>query len=133
MEQLSIFLENRSGSLAEVMQALVEAGIFPRASVVTDTSSFGVLRVIVDDPEKAVEVLKDLGFSCRVSEVSVVEAEGVREMLATLKTLGKKEVNVEYLYAFTDPATGRVWMVFRADDMQALNGLLEEERKETPC
>ncbi|MBD3409326.1 MAG: ACT domain-containing protein [Ignavibacteriales bacterium] len=101
VKQLSIFLENKSGRLAEVTKTLGDAGVNMSAFSLADTADFGVLRVIVDDPEKAATVLRDSGRSVKLTDVVCVRAPhrpgGLADALAALNEAG---VVVEYLYAF---------------------------------
>jgi hypothetical protein len=100
VKQLSVFLENKSGSLVEVTAALNEEGVKLIATIVTDTTEFGVLRMIVDDPEKGQKILRDQGFSCRISDVVVLVADDNGGIVSVLKKLSEEALNVEYLYTF---------------------------------
>jgi hypothetical protein len=101
-KQVSVFLENKSGRLNEVAQILGEAGINISAFTVADTSDFGVLRLIVSDPDKACDVLKENQFSVRSTDVVLVKSPNrpgaLSRMLQILNTEG---VFIEYLYAFS--------------------------------
>ena len=101
-KQVSVFLENKSGRLNEVAQILGEAGINISAFTVADTSDFGVLRLIVSDPEKAVAVLKEKQFSARTTDVVLAKSPNKPGALSKmLNILNKEGVFIEYLYAFT--------------------------------
>ena len=116
VEQISVFLENRAGRLAEVTKALAEAQVNIRALSLADTSDFGILRLIVTDTEKAKEALKAKGFT--VGRTSVVAAEvddspgGLHKILEVL-TAG--QVNVEYMYAFVTQSGQNAILIFRFD------------------
>src|SRR5512144_2171416 len=101
VEQISVFIENKSGRLAEITRILAEAGINIRALSLADTSDFGILRLIVNDNDKAKEVLKQHGFTVGKTDVVAVEVEdrpgGLHKLLNILYTAN---VNVEYMYAF---------------------------------
>ena len=100
-EQLSVFLENRAGRLAEVTHTLGEAGINIRALSLADTSDFGILRMIVCDHEKAKVVLKEKGFTLgRTSVVAVEVPDTPGGLDSVLQTVSKNGINVEYMYAF---------------------------------
>ncbi|MBI9084346.1 MAG: ACT domain-containing protein [Desulfobacterales bacterium] len=127
IKQISIFLENKPGRLAEVTEILSEGGINIRALSVADTSDFGVLRLIVDDSDKAETIMKNNGFTVRKTDVVAV---GVSDrpggLHAILDMLLKAGVNVEYLYAFVHPAGGKAVMIFRFDKIDEAVGKLRE-------
>ncbi|RMG58106.1 MAG: ACT domain-containing protein, partial [Deltaproteobacteria bacterium] len=101
VEQISIFLENKSGRLAEVTGILADAGINIRALSLADTADFGILRLIVNDTEKAKEVLKAHGFTVGKTEVVAIEVPDRPGGLAgILRELKGENINVEYMYAF---------------------------------
>ena len=101
-KQVSVFLENKSGRLNEVAQILGNAGVNISAFTVADTSDFGVLRLIVSDPEKAVSVLKEKQFSARTTDVVLANSPNKPGALSKmLNILNDEGVFIEYLYAFT--------------------------------
>jgi len=116
VEQISIFLENKPGALESVMRLLKDANINIRSLSLADTSDFGILRLIVNDANKALKVLNDNGL--RVSRTSVVAVEvpnrpgGLHSILATLAQHG---INVEYLYAFIEKSGENAVIIFRFD------------------
>ena len=118
VEQISVFLENKAGRLAEVTSILSEAGINIRALSLADTSDFGVLRLIVDDNQKAVETLKNRGFTIGETDVAAVEVEdrpgGLHKIL---EILNESQVNVEYMYAFAPYSGDKAVMIFRFDNI----------------
>jgi hypothetical protein len=117
VEQVSVFLENRSGRLAELARSLADAGINMRALMVADTESFGVVRVICDRPHRAREVLEEAGFGASLTEVVAVEMPDRPGGLAeVLETLGEAGVNVEYAYAFVEPGSDVAVDIFKVDD-----------------
>ena len=102
IKQLSIFLENKTGRLNEVSQLLGDAGINMSAFSVADTSEFGILRLIVSEPDKALTVLKSADFSVSLTEVVCLNSPNVPGALAkALNILSSEEVFIEYLYAFS--------------------------------
>lgn len=117
VEQISVFLENKSGRLAEVTRALGKAGINIRALSIADTSDFGILRVIVNDNDKAIRVLKDNDFTVSKTEVVAVEVSdkpgGLSDILDLLE---KEKVNVEYMYAFIERSSDNAVIIFRFDE-----------------
>jgi hypothetical protein len=120
VEQISVFLENKSGRLSEVTGILAETGINIRALALADTSDFGVLRLIVDDKEKAISALKDNGFTVGKTQVVAVEVEdrpgGLHRILEILKS---NDLNVEYMYAYVRHTAKNAVMIFRFDNIAA--------------
>ena len=118
VKQLSIFLENQSGRLAEVMGALGNEAINIRALSLADTSGFGILRLIVNDISKARTILHDKGFTVRETDVIAVEIPDQPGGLASvLKTLGENELNVEYMYAFVQKSAENAVVIFKIEDI----------------
>jgi len=117
VEQISIFLENKAGRLAEVTGILGREDINIRALALADTSDFGILRLIVNDHEKAKQVLKEQGFTVGRTEVVAVEVEdrpgGLNNILQILFENG---INVEYMYAFVEKSGENAVLIFRFDD-----------------
>ncbi|MCK9172283.1 ACT domain-containing protein [Desulfuromonas thiophila] len=120
VEQISIFIENKSGRLAEVTQALGDAGVNIRALSLADTSDFGILRLIVDKTDQALTALKGRGFTVSKTEVVAVEVPDRPAGLASiLGILDGGQVNVEYMYAFVERCGGNAVIIFRFDDAEA--------------
>src|SRR5512143_2277257 len=119
VEQISIFLENKSGRIADVASVLAQAGINVRALSLADTTDFGILRLIVNDTEKAKQVLKENGFTVGKTEVNAVEVAdrpgGLAEILNIMKKSG---INVEYMYAFVQKSGGNAIIIFRFDELE---------------
>ncbi len=117
--QISIFLENKVGRMAQVTEALAANEINIIALSVADTSEFGILRLIVNKPEKAYEVLKAADFTVVTNFVIAVEVDdspgGLARILRILLDAGQ---NVEYMYAFVERSTGRAALIFRFDREQ---------------
>jgi len=126
VEQISVFLENKSGRLSEVTAILAEAEVNIRALALADTSDFGVLRLIVDDTEKARQTLKNNGFTVGKTNVVAVEVTdrpgGLHEILTMLHDAG---LNVEYMYAFVRSSGDNAVMIFRIEKEQEAIRLLE--------
>ena len=102
VEQISIFLENKSGRLTEVLEVLGKENIKITALSVADTSEFGILRLIVSDPEKAKSILKQHLFTVNLSEViSVMAPNEAKYYAKVLKVLSDLDISVEYTYAFS--------------------------------
>ena len=120
VKQLSIFMENRAGRMAEIARQLGEARINIRALSLADTSDFGILRLIVNDVDKAMKILKDSGHTVSLTEVVAVEVPDSPGGLASvLEPLRDGSVNVEYMYAFVEKATDKAVVIFRFEDVDA--------------
>ena len=129
VEQISIFLENKSGRLAEVTKLLGDSGINIRALSLADTSDFGILRLIVNNTEKAKEVLKKHNFTVGKTEVIAVEVSDNPGGLAhILDILRKKDINVEYMYAFVERSGKDAVIIFRFDDIDRAIKVLTENK-----
>lgn len=117
VEQISVFLENKSGRLLEVARLLGEAGVNVRALSVADTSDFGILRIIVSDNDRAVAALRERNFTVSRTEVIAVEVSDVPGGLArVLELLERDSINVEYMYAFVERRSDNALIVFRVDE-----------------
>ena len=125
VKQISVFVENKPGKLAEFTKLLEEHDIDMRALSIAETEDFGILRVIVDDPYKTVCLLKEANYVCSVTKVLAVEIQDQPGSLAkVLNALGDNGVNVEYTYAFITRKKDRAYMVFRvADNEKAIEVL----------
>lgn len=126
-EQISVFIENKSGRLAEVTRILGEAQINIRALSLADTSDFGILRLIVNDREKAKIVLRENGFTVAKTEVVAVEVPdrpgGLFQILRQLEIMS---INVEYMYAFVERLSENAVIIFRFDETdRAIQTLLD--------
>ncbi len=117
VEQISIFLENKSGRLAEVTNVLSGAGVNIRALSLADTADFGILRLIVDRTDQAKRVLKEKGFTVGKNEVVALEVPDRPGGLGgILKALDGAGINVEYMYAFVQRSGDNAIIIFRFDD-----------------
>ena len=127
VEQISVFLENKSGRLAEVASVLAASGINIRALSLADTTDFGILRLIVNDTEKAKQVLKDNGFTVGKTEVIGVEVAdkpgGLAEILNVMKD---NNINVEYMYAFLQKSASKAIIIFRFDELEKAIAVLQK-------
>lgn len=102
IKQLSIFLENKTGRLAEISEVLGKVGINMSAFSVADSSDFGILRLIVSEPEKALETLKAKGFSVRLTDVLCLNVPNTPGALSkAMNILSVAKVEIEYMYAFS--------------------------------
>ncbi|MGE5599434.1 MAG: ACT domain-containing protein [Bacteroidota bacterium] len=125
VKQISVFLENKSGRLARVARTLGDRRINIRALSIADTTDFGILRLIVSDPEQALSSLKAEGFSVSVTEVIAVQVPDRPGGLAgILSVLDKADINIEYMYAFVGKSLDDAVVVFRVEEIDRAIGLL---------
>jgi hypothetical protein len=115
--QISVFLENRKGRLYEVCSLLGKNDINILALTIAETEDFGVLRTVVNKPEKAIKILKDNGFAANITDVLVVEVQDRPGGLADiLKVLNDNNINIEYMHAMVTRHSNNALMVFRFDN-----------------
>ena len=114
--QLSVYLENRPGTLSEVINTISNADINIRALSLADTQEFGILRIIVSDIEKTKEILEDSVLCVKTSVVAVKMADEAGALNKILTVLDQENINIEYMYAFTSTVSGSAYVVFRLDD-----------------
>ncbi|MBU0665094.1 MAG: ACT domain-containing protein [Proteobacteria bacterium] len=128
VEQIAVFLENKSGRLAEITATLADNGVNIRALSVADTADFGILRLIVDDVEKAKKVLKANGFTVGVTNVIAVEvADRSGGLAKVLKTIEKAGLNIEYMYAFVNRSGENAVLIFRFEEMDRAIAALQQD------
>ena len=127
IKQISVFVENSSGRLAEITAVLAAAGINLRALTIADTADFGILRMVADRPDAAVELLKSSGFTARETDVIGVEVPDQPGALARIMALFRDEgVNIEYLYASLEHSADQAVIVLKVDDVKAGVAMLEK-------
>ncbi|MBC7217626.1 MAG: ACT domain-containing protein [Candidatus Caldatribacterium sp.] len=128
MKQISVFLENKPGSLYGVLQKLKEWGVNLRALSLADTAEFGVLRFIVENPEAIVAKLKEEQFAATLTEVLAVGVEdrpgGLCDVVEILTRAG---ISIEYLYAFVSPQGEKAYVVLRVEDLESAKRVLKEK------
>ncbi|HIZ23160.1 MAG TPA: acetolactate synthase [Candidatus Blautia faecigallinarum] len=127
VKQISVFLENKPGRLAEFTDVLSKNNIDMRALSLAEAEDFGIVRIIVDDVYNASTVLKDAGYVFSITKVLAVaipdEPGGLSKVI---RVLGDSSVNVEYMYAFITRKKGLAYMIFRvADNKRAIEVLQE--------
>ena len=128
-KQLSIFLENKSGRLTEVTDALGVAGINLSAMSIADNSDFGILRCIVSDPDKAYQVLKEAHFAVKITDVIGFVCPNTSGSLAVvLRHLSANGVFIEYMYSFANGDVAHV--IIRPSDLDACEKILAEKKVE---
>ena len=126
IQQISVFLENRAGQLLDVTTALAENQIDMQAINIAETADYGIARLIVDTPKKAMEILQEKGFILRLTPVVQAAVPdrpgGLNELLAAVAEAG---IDIEYMYsAFHGQKNGLAYMVFRVEDTQRLDKVL---------
>lgn len=117
IKQLSLFVENKSGRLAEITAALAAAHIDIRAVSIADTTNFGILRLIVDKPDKAEQLLRDAGYTVALTNVIAVGMPDIPGgFAAAMKALSDAGISVEYMYAFNSRKDGRASVILRVEN-----------------
>ena len=128
VKQISVFLENKKGRLADVTRVLAKEKINIRALSLADTADFGVLRVIVSDSDKCLAVLKQNGFVAQVTEVIAVEVEdkpgGLGHILDILDADG---INVEYMYAYVEKSRDNAIVICKIDERDRALEVLKKQ------
>ncbi len=128
IKQLSIFLTNQKGKLYNVLNILAENNINIRALSLTDTSEFGILRLIVDDPDKGQELLEKNNYTIKISSAIGVELNDVPGGLSSvLKVLNDNNINLDYLYAFTHEDSDKAILFLSTHDLDLLINVLKEK------
>ncbi|NLW91571.1 MAG: ACT domain-containing protein [Syntrophomonadaceae bacterium] len=126
-KQISIFLENKAGRLAHVTRVLGDAGINIRALSIADTSDFGILRVIVNDPDKAYRILREAEFTVSETEVIAVQVPDSPGGLASiLEQMSEENLNIEYLYAFIGSSGSDALVIFKVEDIEKARDSFKE-------
>lgn len=120
LKQISIFIENKTGSLCDVCTVLADNGINLRALSIADTQDFGILRVIVENTEKAIEILRKNGYTCKTTEVLAVEIpDRPGGMANAMRVVSVPEVSIEYAYAFVSHKVDEsAYMIFRVTGIE---------------
>ncbi len=127
IKQLSIFLQNRMGSLAKPLEVLTVANVNIRAMCMADTSEFGILRLVVDDPIKGKEALEENNFLVKITEIIGVEMNDSPGGLTTVLDIIKDNlIDLEYLYAFSHDKAEKAILLLHADDIDNLISVLSK-------
>jgi hypothetical protein len=128
VKQISIFLENKSGRLAEVTRILGDNDIDISALSIADTTDFGILRLIVNNPEKALDVLSSDGFTVSATSVIAIGVEDKPGGLArALDILGREKVGIEYMYAFVSKKEDEALVILKVDNPDRAVEILKAE------
>ena len=126
MKQLSIFIENKRGTLLTVLDVLKEAGIQIIASTISDTQDFGIYRIICDDPERAFIVMKEQGVSVTLTDVFAIQLDDKPgEAARVLSLFAQTDINIAYMYSFL--LSGKGILVFRTSDTEKTKQVIHEK------
>ena len=127
IKQISVFVENKEGRLAEITETIAKAGVDIRALSIADTTDFGILRLIVDKPHETEKVLRDSGFTVSVTSVIAVGIDDVPGGFAKpMRVLANAHIDVEYMYAFISRDTKKAYVILRVNDIATAAKALEE-------
>ena len=130
MKQLSIFIENKRGTLLTVLNVLKEAGIQIIASTISDTQDFGIYRIICDDPERAFIVLKEQGITATITDVFAIQLEDKPgEAARVLALFAEADISIAYMYSFL--LSGKGILVFRSSDTERTKQVIKEKSLST--
>jgi hypothetical protein len=125
IKQISLFVENKPGRMAKVSKTLSDAGVNIRAMTIAEAGDFGVIRMVVDTPEKGYQILRDNGFTVSTTDVLAVEMKdtpgGLYEIV---NTLGENRINVDYAYAFVTAKAQSAMLILRVDDIDRARSVL---------
>lgn len=126
IKQISVFVENKEGRLAEITETIANAGVDIRALSIADTTDFGILRLIVDKPHETETVLKKAGFTVSVTNVIAVGIDDVPGGFAKpMRVLADAHIDVEYMYAFISRDTKKAYVILRVNDNETASKALE--------
>ena len=127
IKQISVFVENKKGRLAKITDVLGQAGIDLVALSIADTTNFGIMRCIVNDPDKALDVLKQNGFTANTTDAIVLEVIDKPGGLASvLRILDNADISVEYLYSFVRTPNENALILFRVEDVPKAVDVLKD-------
>ncbi|MEI8216742.1 MAG: ACT domain-containing protein [Eubacteriales bacterium] len=127
INQLSVFIENKKGTLASLTDILLKNDLDIRAIAVFDTNEFGIVRLIVDDPDRALTTLKKEGFIAKSTKVIAIEPEDKPGSLNEIfRVMGENDINIEYIYSFVMRKHEMPYVVFKVDNQEKALKVLGE-------
>ena len=127
LQQLSVFVENRPGSLVSVLKTLADAQIDLNGLSVADTTEFGVLRLILSDPAKGEEVLQEAGFIVKATDVLAIDVNDTPGgLFQTADMLASHSLNIEYMYAFGTKKERHAMIIFKTEDNRKAADVLKD-------
>jgi len=125
VKQLSVFLENKAGTMAELSHLLADKGINLRALCIADTQDFGIVRLITTEPELTLMHLREAGYICTITEVLAVAVDDTAGgMNGILVALADANLSIEYTYASLSPKAGKAFLIVRVKDNEAAEAAL---------
>ena len=126
-KQVSVFIENQPGRMLAMLEALRNENINIRALSIAETADFGIARMIFSDMDRGVEALRKAGFTARTTDVIIAEVPDVPGGLlrGVAKPLADAGINIEYMYAFIDPAPGKAVVVVKVSDLDRAEKALQ--------
>lgn len=134
VKQISVFLENKPGTMAELTAVLSDNQVDMRALSLAETSDFGIARIITDDVYNAMQVLKEAGYICSLTKVLAVEIpDRPGELARVIRYLGDSGINVEYMYAFITRKKDLAYMIFRVEDNEKAIQVLSKKGVKLIC
>ena len=129
VKQISVFLENKSGRLAEVTRILGANNIDISAVSIADTTDFGILRLIVNNPESAEKILKDSGFTVSCTNVLAIAIDDVPGSLSTaLSVIQAEDIGIEYMYAFVGKTSDKALVILKVTELKRAAGILADNK-----
>ena len=127
IKQISIFLENTAGRIADVTKVLKDNGVNLRAIMIADTADFGILRIITDDSQKALEVLTNARYTTRTTDVlGVLIKDEVGALYNVMSLFQTNGINIEYLYASLEKTDNTAVVIFKVEDVEKGLKVIEE-------
>ena len=127
VKQISVFMENRPGRLAEITKILSENSVDIRAINIADTTDFGILRMIVDDEEKAEKVLRGNNMTANISDVIAISiSDSVGAFSNVIELLKDKNISIEYIYSFIGEMSSKAVIVLKTSDLDLSINVLRE-------
>ena len=135
VKQLSVFIENKSGAMVQVLNLLKDKGIQLIASTLADTTDYGIYRILCSEPDKAFQVLKDAGVAVSLNQVFAIELDDIPGRAAeAIGFFAQEGISISYLYSFL--LNGKGVLIFRTDNTEKAqeaidrNGLVTIEEKD---
>jgi hypothetical protein len=133
IRQISVFVENRPGTLAEVLDVLKDHDVNLRALSVADTADFGILRMIVNDPEKVERILRGAGYAVKSTPVlTLTVADNPGGLLEKLLKMSSAGINVEYVYAFAATSANEARVVIKVDNLERAERIINGDIASDP-
>ena len=129
VNQIAVFLENRTGRLLSLSKALSDSGIDLVTLNIADTSDFGIVRMITSDNEKAAKALKEAGFVVKQTELVSIEVDDTPGGLTkVLEALGDSDIDIEYLYSYAKSNSSKASILFKTSDIDKANKILKDKK-----